>query len=196
MATPDHIHMERERLYESPSLRDDLNDEEAQVLLSWAEAQVERLAQHYSGEDFAQQARFLRQITKNINRFVGQREFNDHEGQAKYLKKVVMYFPKFAVFGWDEITQEDISQRLPADPADMARNLAVILRLLDPPATTHHSGGSHVSITAGTPDHHEPPLANDASRSINPTQAKPAHTPDETKQANDEGDLPSHGEEE
>lgn len=126
------IRMEQERLYESPSLRDDLNDAEAQTLLTWGEGQVERLARDYP-DDFEQQARFLRQVIKNINRFVGQREFEDAEGQRKRLDKVMMYLPKL---GWEHITTEQIEAGLPEDTSDLPANVRAILHILTPPTVS------------------------------------------------------------
>ncbi|MEO1290154.1 MAG: hypothetical protein AAFV93_20575 [Chloroflexota bacterium] len=90
MVAQEAIASEKERLYESASLRDDLNDSEAKILLEWGESQVERLAQEYPDE-FEKKGRFLRQLLKNINRFVGQREFNEADGQREYISKFVKY---------------------------------------------------------------------------------------------------------
>jgi len=128
MPTADAIASEQERLYESSSLRDDLNDAEAQVLLQWGQAQVERMAADYPDE-FEQKCRFLRQLIKNINRFVGQREFNELEGQQKYMRKVGMYLPQL---GWHGITEELIFAQLPDDKADMTANLQAVLQVLSP----------------------------------------------------------------
>lgn len=128
MPTPDEIAANKERLYESASLRDDLNDDEATILLNWGEEQIERIAGDFPDE-FEQKCRFLRQLIKNINRFVGQREFNEHEGQQKYMNKVSMYL---AQLGWENITEEQLFSVLPEDKADMNSNLRAILELLSP----------------------------------------------------------------
>lgn len=128
MPTPDELVANKERLYESASLRDDLNDDEATILLKWGEEQVERIAADFPDE-FEQKCRFLRQLIKNINRFVGQREFNEYEGQQKYMSKVSMYLPQL---GWEGITEEQLFSLLPEDKADMNSNLHAILELLSP----------------------------------------------------------------
>lgn len=130
MVTEQEMAAEQERIYESPSLRDDLNDEEATRLLQWGEGQVERMAQDFP-DDFEQQCRFLRQLIKNINRFVGQREFNDEAGQRKYMGKAAMYLPKL---GWESVTEDDLMATLPDDATDMRANLEAILALLTPQA--------------------------------------------------------------
>ncbi|MEO1164726.1 MAG: hypothetical protein AAFV98_13130 [Chloroflexota bacterium] len=127
MPTPEEIQLNKERLYESSSLTDDLNDAEAQVLLKWGEAQVERLAESYA-EEFEQKARFLRQLMKNINRFVGQREFNEMDGQQKYMSNVVKYLEPL---GWQGISSAELFTALPADKTDMAGNLDAILAVLN-----------------------------------------------------------------
>jgi hypothetical protein len=127
MPTPETIASEKQQLYESASLRDDLNDTEATVLLKWGETQVERLAQLFPDE-FEQKTRFLRQLLKNINRFVGQREFNDMDGQSKYMESVVKFLEPLGYKG----TQEEIFAALPTDAKDMKANLDAILNLLTP----------------------------------------------------------------
>ena len=136
------IQSEKERLYESSSLRDDLPDEPATVLLEWGEGQVERLAEDFPDE-LEQKARFLRQVIKNINRFVGQREYNDAAGQADYMNKVVMYLPEL---GWDDVSQDDLMASLPHDATDLMANTKAILNTLTPPNLTAESGDM---LTAG-----------------------------------------------
>ena len=128
MPTPDAMATEKERLYESSSLRDDLNDAEATVLLEWGESQLQRLANEFPDE-FEAKARFLRQLLKNINRFVGQREFNEMEGQLKYMSKVSMYLEPL---GWNNVSSNDIFAELPDDKANMTGNLLAIIRVLSP----------------------------------------------------------------
>lgn len=128
MSTPDAMATEKERLYESSSLRDDLNDAEATILLEWGESQLNRLAEAFPDE-FEAKARFLRQLLKNINRFVGQREFNDMTGQAKYMSKVSMYLEPL---GWENLSSDDLFNALPEDKANMSANLIAIIRVLSP----------------------------------------------------------------
>ena len=128
MPTPDAITTEKERIYSSSSLRDDLNDAEATVLLEWGESQLQRLAEVFPDE-FEAKARFLRQLLKNINRFVGQREFNDMTGQAKYMSKISMYLEPL---GWENLSSDDLFNALPEDKADMSANLIAIIRVLSP----------------------------------------------------------------
>jgi hypothetical protein len=135
MPTEEEISMSQQMLYESASLRDDLNDAEATILLTWGEGQVARLARDYPNE-FEQKNRFLRQLIKGINRFVGQREFNELEGQKDYLKKFTIYFE---ALGWGHISEDTILAAIPADKKDMLGTLKAILRLLTPPANSEPS---------------------------------------------------------
>lgn len=128
MPTVEEIAANQERLYESTSLRDDLNDDEATVLLKWGETQVERIAEAFP-DDFEQKCRFLRQVLKNINRFVGQRQYNEFEGQQKYMSKVSMYLPQL---GWESISEDQLFAALPEDKTNMNGNLQAILNLLSP----------------------------------------------------------------
>lgn len=150
MPTPEEISSEKQRLYESASLRDDLNDNEATILLEWGESQVDRLAVDFPDE-FEAKARFLRQLLKNVNRFVGQREFNDQAGQEKYMKKVGMYLEPL---GWTDLSTGDLFEVLPDDKANMFANLMAIIRIL---SAKEDSEADMVSD--------EPP-SNDASPSV------------------------------
>ena len=117
MPSAEEIAAEKDRLYESSALRDDLNDAEATVLLlQWGEGQVERLAEEFPGE-FEKKARFMRQLLKGINRFVGQREFNEIDGQTKYMSKFVKYLEPL---GWIGIAEDELFAVLPEDKADLA----------------------------------------------------------------------------
>jgi hypothetical protein len=128
MPTPEEIASEQEKLYESGSLRDDLNDTEAKVLLEWGQKQVEQMAQKFPNE-FEQKTRFLRQLIKNINRFVGQREFNDKAGQQEYMADVVKYLAPLGYSG----NEDDLFAVLPDDAKDMMANLNALLAKLTPP---------------------------------------------------------------
>jgi len=128
MPSPEEIAAEKERLYESSSLRDDLNDAEATILLEWGQSQIDRLATEFP-EEFEQKARFMRQLLKGINRFVGQREFNEMEGQMKYMKKVIMYLEPL---GWEGPGADELFAALPDDKANMTGNLLALLQVLSP----------------------------------------------------------------
>jgi hypothetical protein len=149
MPSEAEINAERERLYESASLREDINDDEATVLLQWGEDQVRRLAGQ-SGADFEQQSRFLRQLIKHINRFVGQREFEDEAGQAQYLSKVVTWLDKL---GYPAYTVEEMLAAMPADKMDMMGTLRAVLTLLSP---TTSPTGLLPAIGEGEHDEEEP----------------------------------------
>ncbi len=132
MPAVEEIAAEKERLYESSALRDDLNDAEATVLLAWGEKQVDRLAEEFP-EEFEKKARFMRQLLKGINRFVGQREFNEMEGQAQYMSKILMYLEPL---GWADVRSDELFAALPEDKADMAGNLSALLAVLSPESAT------------------------------------------------------------
>lgn len=74
-----------ERLYEDPSLRDELIDDEASVLLGWAEDQTIRLAESVPDEaQFDQQFTILRKMITAVNRFIGYRNsMSDSDRQTR-----------------------------------------------------------------------------------------------------------------
>lgn len=130
MPSEEEISLSQQSLYDSAALRDDLNDGEATILLMWGEGQVARIAKDYPNE-FEQKNRFLRQVIKGINRFVGQREYNEIEGQKEYLSKVTMYLPQL---GWGHVSEEALFAAMPSDKKDMAGTLRAILSLLGSPS--------------------------------------------------------------
>jgi hypothetical protein len=136
MPTEEEISLNQQSLYDSAALRDDLNDTEATILLNWAEGQVARVAKDFPDE-FEQKNRFLRQLIKGINRFVGQREFNELEGQKEYLKKFTMYLPQL---GWGHVSEEELLAAIPTDKKDMFGTLRAILALLSPPTEATPAG--------------------------------------------------------
>ncbi len=166
---------QRQEIYESPALRDDLKDSEADVLLKWGETQVERLATT-EPEDFEQTCRFLRQLLKNINRFVGQREFNDRAGQEDYMQKVQQWLPKL---GYPDLTIDDLFAGLPEDGKDMAGTLQALLKRLTPDAvgTSEQAapapkpGGLGAAFIAQTTP--EPAATSATTTPETPTPAKP-----------------------
>jgi len=126
MPTPEAIQSEKERIWESASLRDDIDDAPAEILLKWAEAQVDVMVERFP-DDFEQACRWMRQLIKNINRFVGQRQFLDDEGYAKYMNKVEMWLPKLDY----AITEPQIRAILPDDKEDMMANVKAIIAIID-----------------------------------------------------------------
>lgn len=146
MPTEEEISLSQQSLYDSAALRDDLNDAEATILLTWGEGQLARLAKDYP-DDFEQKSRFLRQVIKGINRFVGQREFNEIEAQRDYLKKVTMYFEQL---GWERITDDVILAAIPADKKDMLGTLRAILALLSPAAANPAAGPTSPVLNPAT----------------------------------------------
>lgn len=183
MPTPDEIRAERERLYESPALRDDLNDAEATVLLEWADQQVQRLAVD-AANDFEKQCRFLRQMVKAINRFVGQRQYNDRDGQQKYMDKVVMWLPQ--VTGFDHVTEPQLWDALPDDTADMSANLQAILGVLSPADDAEPEPPADEPTDASDTD--DTPPAGVSDRDANLKAMQSALSPDNPPA--DDGDTP------
>lgn len=184
------IQAERERLYESTALRDDLMDPEAEILLRWGEGQVERMAREMPDE-FEQKSRFLRQLLKHINRFVGQREFNDAAGQAKYLADVVKWLGPLGFSGDHSV--ESLMGILPPDAKDMNATLHAVLAALTPPTAETPSAEPEEP----SPDAAEPPVvevinplagaALSASEVSEQTEAASAEAAEDSAPSADEG---------
>ena len=120
---------------------------------------------------FEAKARFLRQLLKNINRFVGQREFNDEAGQAKYMKKVSMYLEPL---GWTDVSERDLFNAVPDDKTNMLANLLAIIRVLSPQADTELAPPDDDAPVTSVDAHTEPiPLNNELSASSADTDMNP-----------------------
>ncbi|XWX03816.1 hypothetical protein VZO05_15030 [Aggregatilineales bacterium SYSU G02658] len=133
-ASPKQLEEETIRLYETPAVREDLDDADAEVLLTWAEGQIKRLAQEDG--DFAQKNRFLRQLLARINTLVGQRPYVDAAGEQHYLEALMKVLP---LNGYHDLTPEQVLACLPPDRADVRANLTALLDLLNrelPPRLT------------------------------------------------------------
>ncbi|MGB1287244.1 MAG: hypothetical protein ACPG7F_11965 [Aggregatilineales bacterium] len=149
MPSTAQIEAEQQRLYESGALRDDLNDDEAKVLLQWGEEQVVRLSEQVSDDDFEKQCRFLRQLIKSINRFVGQREFNERDGQLEYLGKVEKWLTK--VDGFRELSADEVLAKLP-EKSDMMSDLKTMLAMVSPAKSVTRENNSDVSTAEDNPN--------------------------------------------
>jgi hypothetical protein len=193
MSTSEAIASEQEKLYESASLRDDLNDAEATVLLQWGEKQVEVMANRFPN-DFEQKARFLRQLIKNINRFVGQREFNEMDGQQKYMENVVKYLQPLGYI----TTQDELFAALPEDKTHMMANLKAILNVLTPelvesapePDVPHEGFRPNFDATEAIPDIHH--LLHDDKKTTHANTQQQTVIPNKQAQDNTESDYRSN----
>jgi hypothetical protein len=132
MPSPEILEQEKQRIWESAPLRDDIDDSAAELLLKWGEEQVDTMAKRFP-DNFEQNCRFLRQLIKSINRFVGQRQFlNTPELYDKYMSKLMLWLPKL---GYD-VTQEQIEAALPDDKANFDANISAIIHVITPPPMT------------------------------------------------------------
>lgn len=78
-----------QRLYEDASLTEELKDDDARLLLKWAEDQITQLAVKFTDEAaFEEALSSLMHVIKNANRVVGQREFADAEQQTERIDKM------------------------------------------------------------------------------------------------------------
>jgi hypothetical protein len=78
-----------ERLYEDTNSRDELTDDEANVLLKWSESQIKAIAaRDLDDETFDETVSHLRKMTKNVNRFTGQRAYKSPEELTVLLDEI------------------------------------------------------------------------------------------------------------
>ncbi len=122
------VQAEIDRMYEDESATDELNDEEATLLLEWGEASLNRLVftDSINAEEYGTN---LRQLIKRVNRFVGKRTYEDEETQARALTEMLEWIAKNG-FSVDEAQVKAV---IPDDVTDMMGTLEGILSLLAPP---------------------------------------------------------------
>lgn len=75
-------------IYEDPDLRDNLTDDEAEVMIKWAETELTRLdAERADDTAFEEAADQLRRLLKGINRWIGHKG-DPPEEQAAMMAKI------------------------------------------------------------------------------------------------------------
>ncbi|MAU09950.1 MAG: hypothetical protein CL607_09035 [Anaerolineaceae bacterium] len=193
MASDHKLNEAIQRLYESSALRDDLNDSEAKRLLEWGEQQLRaRAPQVDNDDDFDQQSRYMRQLMKGINRFVGQREFMDSPREDEQLGKVTKWLPHV---GMDHVDQTQIAQNLPPDKSDMGANLSAILNTLTPTEAQAASAQTASAQTASAQTASaQTASAQTASAQTASAQAADAQAvPSQPEQPADSGPAVEHG---
>lgn len=78
-----------QQMYEDTSARDELSDDEANVLLAWGEAQIRDLgARNLDDTAFDEAFAHLRGVMKNINRYTGQRSYKTPEELTALLNEL------------------------------------------------------------------------------------------------------------
>jgi hypothetical protein len=76
----------KQQLYEDATARDELTDDEAGVLLQWAEGRIATLAaQEMDDAAFDEAYGHLRQVILNVNRFTGKRTYAAPGDLKRYL---------------------------------------------------------------------------------------------------------------
>jgi hypothetical protein len=125
MPTFEEITSEKKLLYADSSLRDNLDDTQAEHLLKWAETQLDRLS--HSEGDFKAHAQAVQYLIGRINRFVGRRESFDEEAHQTCLTQVM---DASSAIGLTPPSIEQCLQTLPADKADIGANLNALLSAL------------------------------------------------------------------
>jgi hypothetical protein len=128
MAKEAEVQEQISRLYEDESLTDELNDEEATLLLEWGEASLNRLMFTDSIDPDAF-GTSLRHMLRRINRYVGKRSYEDEVGEAEAMADMLAWLEKNGF----SVTEAQLRAGFPDDPADMMGTLQAILSLLPPP---------------------------------------------------------------
>lgn len=152
-----------EQLYENTDARDELSDDEANVLLQWGEAQIRELgARNLDDTAFDEALSHLNGVLKSINRYTGQRAYKTPEELTALLNELATHAQAMGVNV--QAAQLAVPEAQAADGGD---NIAVInaLTALVTAGQTPATAASKPSATAATalqPPRPPPPGADDA----------------------------------
>ena len=114
-----------QQLYEDTSARDELSDDEANVLLQWGEAQIRELgARNLDDTAFDEALSHLNGVLKNINRYTGQRAYKTPEELTALLTELANHAQAMGVNV--QAAQLAVPEAQAADGGD---NIAVIQAL-------------------------------------------------------------------
>lgn len=123
----------RQQLYEDVSTRDELTDDEAEVLLHWGEAQIEKLAStDLNDEQFDEAFANLSRMMKRMNRFAARRAEQAPDEQQESLGRIVESAAAAGLTPVAETLPETISAQ---DVPDTLSNLQALIQMFTPPNT-------------------------------------------------------------
>ena len=134
-----------EQIYENPDLRDELDDDQAQVLLDWGAKQIEQMdGSSDSSEQVDSRAGHVQTLLKRINRFVGQRAYlSDAESQEKVVQ-ICESAQALAV----DLDADAVCQILPPTP-DPNQDLQTLLGVLE---IQQHATSQAIANTNSEPE--------------------------------------------
>lgn len=146
-------------LYESSAVRDELTDDEAQALLSWAEGEINRIDQTSASDDvFAAQVDTLLSLLKQMNRYAGRQGQFGAQGADVIPQKIAELAGEIGM-------QADTTQVTSAGTGDPASTVAALTALLS-------------GQTAAPTDAETPPITAEAQTIPSPPPAEvEAETP-------------------
>jgi hypothetical protein len=114
-------------LYEDPSLRDELVDDDAETLYHWAEAQIARIDAAYPDDEaFEDAMSALRRVMDGVNHFIGERAFKSAEENEEALAQIADSAEKIGC----PVRLEDAPDLTPHPPAEEAAFGDDVLRSL------------------------------------------------------------------
>lgn len=122
------------RLYEDPSLRDEVADDSAEALLKWAEDKLVELAEaHDDEETFENEFAQLRKLIKSMNRFTARQQMMDGTEKEERMGKLVEHAQSLGLPAKYQKIQAFSAQGVQPESA----NMHALINLIDP--TRHES---------------------------------------------------------
>lgn len=113
----DLIETEQQRLYQTANLTDNLEDDDAKILLSWASKQVAVIAGRAGS--FESHIKTLRKLVKDINFFIGNVEDLASDEQIEELNRMFESATELAYPTREDAMEDLVEAMSGTSPADM-----------------------------------------------------------------------------
>jgi hypothetical protein len=156
-------------LYEETSARDELADDEAEILLKWGETQIQRLAgQNMDDESFDESYSHIVKLMTRMNRFAARRADLPLEDQKESLSRIAESASSVGL----EISEAQLAAFLAQPVAqDGGTHIQTLITLVA--GSTGNSGAPAATPTSPAADQFTP---FSTTAPIEPTEAEPLST--------------------
>lgn len=152
------------RLYEDPSLFDEIDADSADALLKWAEEKLVKLAETHDDEEaFENEFAQLRKLVKSMNRFTARQQMMDGAEKSEKMGKLVERAQELGLPAKAKSTDTFNAQGVQPESA----NLYALIKMIDPsPPKTLPEAEPSLDITNDVPVDDDDDITNPLPRFI------------------------------
>lgn len=152
-------------LYDETSTRDELDDDDAETLLKWGEAQIQRLAaQNMDDAEFDEACGHLTRLLTRVNRFAARRSELSAEDQQLSLSRILESASSLGLAAGQASVEIFAQQAAPSASSETLRN---VIDLLEASGSKADADTSQPTAQAASAEQPEVPM-------LLPTNPKPA----------------------